>query len=144
MSTYRHFLRHVASTPPGKCWEWVGAAGGKGEHRYGVFQNTTAHRWNYARIHGDPGDLVVDHLCGNKMCVNPDHLEAVTQRENLLRSPNTLNSKNAAKTHCKDGHEFTEENTYISPTNGQRVCRTCRREWKRRADRQKKIAHRAN
>jgi len=112
------------------CWNWTGGTGGTKEHTYGVYGGTTAHRWAYGYfVEKVPEDRVVDHLCGNKMCVNPAHLEVVTQRENLLRSKKTLNAINAAKTHCKEGHEFTEKNTYISVTNGQRVCRECKRLW---------------
>ena len=116
----------------GECWIWIGARGGTKRHPYGVYAGTSAHRWAYGHfVEEVPEDMVVDHLCGNKLCCNPDHLEVVTQRENLLRSPKTLNAKNAAKTHCKNGHEFTTENTYVSKTNGQRVCRECKKLWAR-------------
>lgn len=66
-----------------------------------------------------PPGLTLDHLCRNKVCVNPDHLDPVPGRVNTLRA-------RALITHCKQGHEFTEENTYVW-TNGWRKCRVCMR-----------------
>lgn len=74
-----------------------------------------------------PG-LVGDHLCRVRHCFNPEHVDEVTQRTNLRRSPYTIASKNAAKTHCKNGHPFDEANTIIiNPERGWRDCRICRR-----------------
>jgi hypothetical protein len=66
--------------------------------------------------------MTIDHLCRNTSCVRPDHLEVVTREENALRG-----SRNAAKTHCDRGHEFTPENTYVPPSRDHRACRECRR-----------------
>jgi len=71
-------------------------------------------------------ELHLDHLCRNNWCVNPLHMEPVTMRENLMRSP----TYNANKTHCPKNHEYTEENTYHYP-NGRRECRICSRANKR-------------
>ena len=73
----------------------------------------------------------VDHLCKNRKCVNPDHLEVISGKENTLRGmgPTAINAR---RTHCVNGHEFTPENTYIRPDDGARDCRTCAREAKRR------------
>jgi late competence protein required for DNA uptake (superfamily II DNA/RNA helicase) len=68
--------------------------------------------------------MQIDHLCRNRRCVNPDHLEVVTAQMNTLRGE-TLAAANAAKTQCDHGHEFTEENTYAY--RGHRHCRECRR-----------------
>lgn len=83
-----------------------------------------AHRFAYIWAKGRiPDGYVIDHLCRNTMCVNPEHLEAVTQHENILRgiSPSALKAK---QTICKNGHEFTEANTFHRPEGGRR-CLTC-------------------
>src|SRR5690606_27089460 len=72
-----------------------------------------------------PAGLVIDHLCGNTSCCNPEHLEAVTNAENMRRR-----AKRSAT--CASGHPWTPENTYIRP-NGRRDCRACKREASRRA-----------
>lgn len=71
-----------------------------------------------------PEGLVIDHLCRNRGCVNPDHLEAVTQRENILRGEG-LAAANARKTHCPKGHPYSGENLYVVPSSGRRQCRIC-------------------
>lgn len=106
------------------CWEWNGT---RDEHNYGrihlKYRHRGAHRVVYEMLVGPiPDGLQLDHLCRNPPCVNPAHLEPVTQRENLLRG-NTLAAANAAKTHCPQGHEYTPENTYQSA--GKRRCRRC-------------------
>lgn len=99
-----------------------------------------AHRFTYELIAGEISDgLTIDHLCRNRCCVNPDHMQPVTQAENLLRGDGFV-GVNARKTRCVNGHEFTDENTYVRP-NGRRVCRACHREtsrasYYRRRDRQ--------
>lgn len=109
------------------CWEWIAGKDSKG---YGCFWldcwMQPAHRVSYLLAHGSiPEGMDIDHLCMNRACVNPAHLEAVTHYVNIRRSPNTIPSRNAAKTHCPHGHEYTEANTQIE--NGRRRCATCRR-----------------
>jgi len=88
-------------------------------------KNKVAHRISYELLKGDiPEGLDLDHLCRNRGCVNPDHLEPVTRKENLLRG-NTIPAKHARKTHCPQGHEYTKGNTFISKS-GSRHCRKCR------------------
>ncbi len=119
------------------CWRWRGASDPKGYGRVGRMINgkavtKLAHRVVYeAWVGAIPEGLQLDHLCRNHACVNPDHLEPVTQRENLLRG-DTITARNAAKTHCLRGHEFTSDNTYVRP-GGKRNCRTCMRGYKRAA-----------
>ena len=85
-----------------------------------------AHRVVYEWIVGPiPNGLTLDHLCRNRGCLNPSHLEPVTVRTNILRGESFV-ARNAERTHCKRGHPFDEENTCIDPL-GKRICRTCRR-----------------
>jgi len=78
-----------------------------------------------------PYKLELDHLCRVKHCCNPDHLEAVTHYTNLHRGA-SIQARNAKKTHCKWGHEFTPENTYIIPSGAGRACRACKANTSRR------------
>lgn len=108
------------------CWEWIGRSITNG---YGQVKmngcTRRAHRIVYERVKGPiPQGLTLDHLCRNRRCVNPDHLEPVTNRENLRRGMG-LPARNARKTHCVRGHEFTPENTWYYGV--WRVCRTCKR-----------------
>lgn len=121
------------------CWVYEGTITkfGYGRMTYqGVLMHV--HRWAYEQLVCPiPDGLVPDHTCENKACFNPRHLELVTVRENLLRSPNTKAAQNAAKTHCLRGHELAGWNLVerVQRGNGpQRVCRTCsiihKRAWK--------------
>jgi|SRR5882724_8773276 len=115
---------------PSGCWIWVGqqTEAGYGNFRYRRKRNY-AHRISYRIAKGPiPKDMEIDHLCRVTSCVNPDHLEAVTHRENMLRG-NTPAARNAAKTHCPDGHPLSGENLYIR--KGKRGCLTCRRKQSR-------------
>lgn len=111
----------------GECLEWTGGTTPKG---YGSIKlhgvgNFRTHRVAYVAAKGPiPDGLVIDHLCKNRVCCNPDHLEAVTIWENTKRGE-CFSAKHAAATHCRHGHEFTPENTDRLKT-GARVCRTCR------------------
>lgn len=108
------------------CWEWVGVVSrGYGFfHRKGI--RRVAHRWLYQRIIRTLADEeTLDHLCRNRRCVNPDHLEPVSSVENVMRGESPW-AKRARQTHCHRGHEFTFANTYIS-SRGTRICRACGR-----------------
>ena len=112
----------------GGCWRWTGALDSKG---YGGFHVgpgrvgrrwVRAHRWSYEAVVGKiPPGLDLDRLCRNRACVNPEHLEPVTRQVNLKRGAQ------GSKTFCKNGHEYTPENTYRSPSTGRRACATCKR-----------------
>lgn len=126
------FWGHVDKS--GDCWEWTGGRAGGGYGRFHIAGvQRQAHRLAYEDAKGAvPADLDMDHLCRNRGCVNPDHLEPVTRQINLLRSPITITAINAAKTECVNGHVFTDDNTmYLK--NGTRRCRVCRRASTRRA-----------
>jgi len=116
------------------CWIWAGAGNGHGYGRRQIRGRTfMAHRLSYEQARGPiPAGLELDHLCRVTMCVNPDHLEPVTRAENIRRGTSPF-AANARKTHCKRGHEFTPENTYINPRNGARWCRPCMRMLKGRS-----------
>ncbi len=119
----------------GQCWVWVSPSVGKG---YGYFssgvgkerQSWRVHVWSWVQVNGPvPEGLELDHLCRVTLCVRPLHLEAVTHLENVRRG--TAGRWLAERTHCIHDHEFTSENTYITPS-GCRSCRTCSRENQRR------------
>lgn len=108
------------------CWEWT-ASRRNGYGQFGVSADAIvpAHRFAYEYLVGPiPEGLVIDHLCRNPACVNPRHLEPVSSGENVLRgeSPQACNAR---KTHCKHGHEFTPENTYVD-RGSRRHCKVCR------------------
>jgi hypothetical protein len=123
------------------CWLWQGALSKDGYGRFS-FDHTYAyaHRWAYEYMRGPIRDgLTLDHLCRNRGCVNPDHLEPVTIRENTLRGEGPT-AQRAAMTHCPKGHEFTPENTYVRPATGHRQCRACKLERQRRHLKNKRSA----
>lgn len=121
------------------CWNWTDKLDREG---YGRLRDggtiKAAHRFAYELLVGEIATgLVIDHLCRNRACVNPEHLEPVTDQVNILRGV-SLSARRAAQTHCKRGHEFTTENTYLwTDRRGRtgRICRTCRREYVRKTDR---------
>lgn len=111
----------------GDCWEWIGDVGEDGYGRFYADQRMhRAHRWLYEHMVGpiDTG-LDLDHLCRNRPCVNPDHLEPVTRRENLIRGA-TIIAAQLAATHCPAGHPYNDENTYRN--GNQRRCRACQKQ----------------
>ena len=119
------------------CYQWQAGTNGKpgdlrGKIRVGGIKYN-AHKFIYQEVYGVvTKGLVLDHLCRNKMCVNPNHLEPVTQRENTARGTG-LNAESIRANRCIRGHEFTEENTrkYVTSSGGiKRYCRQCGRDRK--------------
>ncbi|MFJ6579277.1 HNH endonuclease signature motif containing protein [Streptomyces sp. NPDC091368] len=108
------------------CWLWTGRRLPTGYGRIQIARSDMyAHRVVYMIVTGVIEDgLHLDHLCRNPPCCNPDHLEPVTCRENILRSPVAIAAINAKKTHCKRGHALTGGNVVLA-SNGSRRCRTC-------------------
>lgn len=120
------------------CWIWQLGKTGYGDKQYGQKWDKTkkkyvrAHRWYYEQAKGQiPDEMDVDHLCRVRLCVNPDHLEAVSHAENLRRGPRVSGPT------CKNGHERTEENTIVK-SDGNRRCRVCFNAWMREYHRAKR------
>ena len=122
----RRFWAKVSPLPGlGTCWEWSSSRSPGGYGRFWLSRTVrSAHRLSYEQHVGViPTGMVLDHLCRNPACVNPAHLEAVSQQTNVRRA--------CWKTHCRHGHELTPNNMYVNP-RGNRTCRTCcRAQWAR-------------
>lgn len=118
------------------CWLWTAYTSHNGYGRFMYERKVeAAHRLSYIDRHGEiPDGLEIDHLCRVRHCVNPDHLEAVTRQVNVRRGlvPSIASAqftafnlkRHSERTHCKRGHEFTPENTRVSPTG--RECKACK------------------
>lgn len=119
------FLKRLNITDT--CWEWDGPRNDRG---YGVFpfkrersNAIQSHKFLWEYINGPvPDGLELDHLCMNKACCRPSHLEAVTGDENKHRWSESVRARKV----CAAGHEFTEANTYVHPVRGTKRCRRCR------------------
>lgn len=124
MSRYDEIMARVQED--GDCLLWTGSVHGQG-YGWVSWENRgwLTHRLFWTLLVGPiPEGMTLDHVkerCHSKLCVKIDHLEVVTRGENTSRYYRGV-------THCKAGHEWTEENTYIHPCHGRRNCLTCRRE----------------
>lgn len=123
----------------GPCWEWTRALQSSGYgHAWIDSGSRSAHKVAWVWANGPvPDGLQLDHLCENRKCCRPSHLEPVTSRENSHRSPLTLNSISAAKTVCIRGHEFD------GIRNGKRTCSTCQRGYSREAAQRRRVKAKA-
>ena len=139
--TWKRFARDFVVAESG-CWQWTGSLYAVGYGRFSTGGRwVTAHRWCYERLIGPvPPGLDLDHLCRNRPCVNPQHLDPVTRRENLLRGE-TIPARNSRKTHCPSGHAYTPENTRIYRSG--RYCKACNRERCRIDSRDRRARERA-
>lgn len=123
----KRFWSRVKKTK--SCWLWQGAKSAGGYGVIGIFYKTEpAHRISYILNGGkiNPG-LCLDHICRVRHCVNPKHIRQITLIENVMIG-NSNAAQNARKTHCKHGHEFTQENTYLLKRPGKpdgRHCKKC-------------------
>jgi hypothetical protein len=142
-SDIERFRRSYVVDEVTACWVWQRSTGGG----YGfftptpadgrTFKSARAHRWYWEQVNGPvPEGLELDHLCRNRSCCNPAHLEAVTHQENCRRG--LAGAHMAAKTHCPRGHAYAGENVVVR--NGSRNCRTCERQRQVAAYRQKVTA----
>jgi hypothetical protein len=121
------FWDKVGVEPNSGCWLWLGHLCRKGYGRYKLRGKLNlAHRFAYEALAGAiPVGLQCDHLCRTRCCVNPEHLEPVTQAVNSARG----RSHWRERTHCPHGHEYAPENT--ARTKKQRYCKECNRQWQR-------------
>lgn len=129
MNALHENVRYVQGPFTSPCWVWTGDENRNG---YGIIRywdkerrgsSEMVHKISYRKARGPIREgFTVDHLCRNRLCFNPDHLEAVTGRVNTLRSENPC-AKNARKTHCIRGHELPSVRNY----HGKRQCNECRK-----------------
>lgn len=126
------------------CWIWQGRPQGSGYGQVSIAGRLfIVHRVGKQLLHGFDESLTLDHLCRNRVCWNPDHLEPVTLKVNILRGTSPA-AVHAVQTHCIHGHEFSTENTALfTKSNGgvMRMCKSCRNKRARdRYDRQERAA----
>lgn len=124
MNLSDRFFSHVEKT--NGCWLWLAVKSRRGYGR--IFLNgrtVAAHRVSLLLAgRSVPSDRVVDHVCRNRACVNPDHLRMVTPRQSSLENNHGPVARNAQKTHCKRGHSLTGANL-VERKKPRRVCRIC-------------------
>ena len=133
-SDYKRFMDKVLQVPNG-CWLWCSTISGCGYAYFTLnYKMIRAHRIAYQLFKGDiPTGLQIDHLCRNRDCVNPEHLQPVTCSENLRRGlTGKINNPQTKKTQCPNGHPLIEGNlTRYTKSIGFRRCLMCNREYHR-------------
>lgn len=136
-SALRSIIKHVKINTSTGCWEWEGSTNnGYGEIRVNK-QLYRTHRFVYALLIGPipkgkgKNIPVIDHLCRNRRCCNPAHLQLISDKENILLGKGATAEK-ARQTHCRNGHELPE------PVRGHRRCLICLRKWQRENYKSKK------
>lgn len=131
--------RKITPANDNECWVWTGSRDHQGYGRCSIGnRDQRAHRVTYQILVGDPG-VMLDHLCRNPSCVNPAHLEPVTNRVNQARGQGFV-AANLAKTSCDNGHPYDAANTYFRAGSGRRDCRACGRERQRRCQQRRAAA----
>jgi hypothetical protein len=125
---YKSIRRYTIDAKTG-CWNWYASTTEHPYAKFTIFKKTyLAHRYFYEFYFGKiPNGQQIDHVCNNKICVNPYHLRSVSPRENVLRTPYSVSGKNIRKTHCDSGHPLSGINLYITPDD-RRQCKICRKE----------------
>ena len=128
----KRFWAKVDKRVEEECWEWTGARSKKGYGQFCVNKIAkSTHRISYVIHKGEiPEGLMICHACNNPSCVNPNHLYAGTGKDNAQQAVVDGRLAPQQKTHCINGHEFTEENTFLRVRKGRgttRVCRECKR-----------------
>ena len=125
---FEWLLKHHQPEPMSGCWIWTSALSYEGYGRCKIDGKTLcAHRVSYEMLKGEiPDGLQLDHLCRNRCCINPDHLDPVTVKENYERgiAPVEINRKKREQTECKRGHPLHGDNIRIG-NGGRRICRAC-------------------
>lgn len=128
------FWRNVIVLGPDECWEYRGRARLPSGHA--IFQRGRgigtigAHRMAWLLTHGETEEWVL-HRCDNPPCCNPAHLYLGDHEQNMRDMGKRKRSRSAKVTHCPAGHPYSEENTYVAPKSGERICRTCLKKRKR-------------
>ena len=123
-SAQERFLERFQPEPNSGCWLWTAGMNGRYPNLWVEGKHVGAHRFSYEQTYGlVPEGLELDHLCNTPFCVNPQHLRAVTHKENVLRGKGSP-AQNARKVYCLRGHVLEQENLYVDPA-GSRRCRLC-------------------